>query len=66
MSSQRPAMPSDAVVVREDRPVGAMLLPIADSESFVEEFNRTYASIGLSLSVTGQLTASGVSFDDRR
>ncbi|TWT93559.1 hypothetical protein [Neorhodopirellula pilleata] len=55
MSSHRPTMPCDAVIVRQDRPVGAMLLPIVDSESFVEEFNRTYASIGLRISVTGQV-----------
>lgn len=50
MSSPRAALPSDAVVVRADRPVGAILLPEVEPESFVEEFNRTYASIGLVLS----------------
>jgi len=63
MSSQRPAIASDAFVVSKDQPVGAMLLPIADSASFVEEFNRTYASIGLSITVTGQVITN---FDGRR
>jgi hypothetical protein len=43
-------MPSDAVVVHAERPVGAVLLPEIAPESFVEEFNRIYASIGLTLS----------------
>lgn len=50
MSSPRAASPSDAVIVRTDRPVGAVLLPEVEPDSFVEEFNRTYASIGLILS----------------
>ena len=50
MSSPRAAATSDAVVIRADRPVGAVLLPEFEPEAFVEEFNRTYASIGLVLS----------------
>lgn len=53
MSSNRPAMSSDAVVMRQDKPAGVLLLPMIEPQSFVEEFNRTYASIGLSLSVEG-------------
>ncbi|SMP57159.1 hypothetical protein SAMN06265222_105269 [Neorhodopirellula lusitana] len=51
MSSNRFAGPSEAVVTRDDQMVGAMLLPQRDGQSFVEEFNRTYRSIGLSVEI---------------
>lgn len=61
MSSNRLAIPSDAIVMRQDEPVGAVLLPSVEIESFVEEFNRTYESIGMRLSVNGTVFQRKVS-----
>ncbi len=51
MSSNRPPMPCQATVSQRHRPVGPLLLPDVAPESFVEEFNRTYRSIGLTVTL---------------
>ncbi len=47
-------MPSHAIVTHSGRPVGPMTMPDQNGESFVEEFNRTYRSIGLSVTLNEQ------------
>ncbi|TWT64573.1 hypothetical protein [Allorhodopirellula solitaria] len=54
MSSPRAAIDSAAVVCHGPRAVGPMVVPPTDSESFVEEFNRTYRSIGLTVTINDQ------------
>ncbi|MEM9585710.1 MAG: hypothetical protein AAGA03_00390 [Planctomycetota bacterium] len=49
MSSPRKWIPGDAIVMQANQPVGPLLMPSADPVSFVDEFNRTYQSIGLKL-----------------
>ncbi|MFG0289231.1 MAG: hypothetical protein ACF8CQ_13720 [Rhodopirellula sp. JB044] len=51
MSSNRPPNPSHAIVTHSGRAVGPMMMPEQNGESFVEEFNRTYRSIGLSVTL---------------
>ncbi|MCM2371528.1 hypothetical protein [Aporhodopirellula aestuarii] len=51
MSSNRQPMPSHAIVTHSGRPVGPMMLPANNGDSFVEEFNRTYRSIGLTVTL---------------
>ena len=60
-SSHRSTHPCEAVLHRDDTSgftiVGPMRLPTKNPSSFVEEFNRTYKSIGLAiktLSATGR------------
>ena len=49
MSSPRTAYPFDATIHRQNEPVGAMLLPLKEPSKFIEQFNRIYARIGLSI-----------------
>lgn len=51
MSSNRPPIQAPAVVHYGDRPVGPLVMPMAEPESFVAEFNRTYRSIGLTVTI---------------
>lgn len=48
-SSNRTALPCDAAIYRADRPIGPMRLPRKDRASFVEEFNRLYDGVGISI-----------------
>jgi len=52
MSSNRVATPCDAVVTHGDRLVGPLVMPMSNAEMFVEEFNRTYRAIGLTVRIT--------------
>ncbi len=54
MSSLRPPISSPAVVHHGERAVGPLVIAEAESESFVEEFNRTYRSIGLTVTLNDQ------------
>lgn len=54
MSSNRAPMSSQAVVRQAGRPIGPLLMPEANEASFVEEFNRTYRSIGLTVTLNEQ------------
>ncbi len=54
MSSHRPPIASPAVVHQGPHPVGPLVMPETGSESFVEEFNRTYRSIGLTVTISDQ------------
>jgi len=54
MSSNRPPMPSEAVIHQGDRPIGPLVMPLTGEEAFVEEFNRTYRSIGLTVTMNAQ------------
>ena len=49
MSSNRAIGTCDAVLHRQDRLVGPIALPHKDVQSFVQDFNATYQSIGLSI-----------------
>ena len=54
MSSHRPPIASPAVVRHGQRPVGPLVMPMTETESFVEEFNRIYQSIGLTVTISDQ------------
>lgn len=49
MSSWRETLPGDAILYQGDHAEGPLLMPPTHRESFVEEFNRTYRSINLSI-----------------
>ncbi|MCC9641834.1 hypothetical protein LOC71_06070 [Rhodopirellula sp. JC740] len=49
MSSWREMLPGDAILYQGDHAEGPLLMPPTHRESFVEEFNRTYRSINLSI-----------------
>lgn len=51
MSSWRETLPGDAILFQGDHAEGPLLMPPTHQESFVEEFNRTYRSINLSITV---------------
>ncbi|WDQ17672.1 hypothetical protein [Rhodopirellula sp. P2] len=51
MSSWRATLPGDAILYLGDHAEGPLLMPPTHRESFVEEFNRTYRSINLSITV---------------
>lgn len=51
MSSWRETLPGDAILFQGDHAEGPLLMPPTHRDSFVEEFNRTYRSIHLSITV---------------
>ncbi|MFG0264552.1 MAG: hypothetical protein ACF8AM_05290 [Rhodopirellula sp. JB055] len=51
MSSWRATLPGDAILLQGDHAEGPLLMPQTHRESFVEEFNRTYRSINLSITI---------------
>ncbi|KLU04924.1 hypothetical protein RISK_003192 [Rhodopirellula islandica] len=51
MSSGRETLPGDAILYQGDHAEGPLLMPPTHRESFVEEFNRTYRSINLSITI---------------
>ncbi len=50
-SSNRSGGVCDAVVAKDDRITGPVRLPLAESNNFVDEFNRIYGEVGMSLKV---------------
>lgn len=51
MSSPRSPMHTDGVIVHEGRPVGPLRLPLKSTDTFVEEFNDRYQSVGLQINL---------------
>ncbi|MCO8120211.1 hypothetical protein NHH03_00555 [Stieleria sp. TO1_6] len=49
MSSNRAATPCDAVIYRDEKPVGPLRLPRLKKGSFIEEFNRLYRKSGMAI-----------------
>ena len=48
-SSNRPAEPPGAVVTESGRSAGAVRLPDDDPAAFIEQFNRTYGALGMTI-----------------
>ncbi|MCA9135572.1 MAG: hypothetical protein KDB00_02405 [Planctomycetales bacterium] len=48
-SSNRSTSPCDAAVYRDEKPVGPLRLPMEETASFVEEFNRVYRQVGIAI-----------------
>lgn len=48
-SSNRTALPFEAALYRDDKPVGPMRLPMKGKMSFVQEFNRVYRDAGIAI-----------------
>lgn len=48
-SSNRAAVPCDAVVTDAGQPTGPVRLPDQDPDLFIEQFNRTYHTLGISI-----------------
>lgn len=48
-SSNRISEINDAVLVRDERAVGPMRLPDNRPDDFIDHFNRTYESLGMTL-----------------
>ena len=49
MSSPTRPFPCDGVVFRGGQPTGPVRLPAADRQRFIDAFNRTYQSQGMSI-----------------
>lgn len=49
MSSNRGTTPTSAVLRSGEKIVGPMLIPDAQPDEFIDEFNVTYRSLGLSV-----------------
>jgi hypothetical protein len=49
MSSPTKPFPCEGVVFRGGQPTGPVRLPLADRQRFIETFNRTYQSQGMSI-----------------
>ena len=47
MSSPRSVEPADGWVQARPGTIGPMRMPAAEVDAFVEEFNRTYQSLGM-------------------
>lgn len=54
MSSNRTAVPFEAALYRDDKPVGPIRLPMKQKIAFAREFNRVYRSTGLELETFAQ------------
>ena len=68
-SSNRSAAKSDGVLMRDQQPIGPMRLPENRAGDFVDQFNRIYGSLGLSIdSVTPSASeiAAENSADDKK
>lgn len=48
-SSNRPPTPCDAVLIQDAHSTGPLKLPLDERERFIQEFNATYASLGMSV-----------------
>lgn len=68
MSSPTKPFPCEGVLFRGGQPTGPVRLPLADRQRFIEAFNRTYQSQGMSItavlrpasdSETGSLRSPG-------
>lgn len=49
-SSNRVSEVNDAILTRDERTVGPMRLPDSRPDDFIDHFNRTYESLGMTLS----------------
>lgn len=49
-SSNRSGSVCDAVLARDTQAVGPVRMPINRADDFIDQFNRTYASLGMTLS----------------
>lgn len=48
-SSNRSPVPCAAALYRGDQPVGPMRLPMDEVASFIDEFNRVYHNVGITI-----------------
>lgn len=59
MSSPTKPFPCEGVVFRGGQPTGSVRLPLADRQRFIEAFNRTYQSQGMSITAVLCPTSDG-------